>query len=250
MEILETLFNCCSTQVNLLLITADLIPQLITSLNPQCLSFEEAVDIHSSLMRSLRFSILLPNVVGPPEFEIEDDNEQQHAYETVLKHVIVPSENLLAPLLRICPYYQPTMEFVLHTPSGPDETVRNRFSHTTTKQPTKPQIHSRFLFRIPRQMSNIGHSPPPSSPPLSICVLDVFAEQDQPIPTFVEEKPPFLFTQPESSFFARQLRWTTKNTHHQYIPFVSATDNMLSRPSIDIPQPFRVSPRITFDLSS
>ncbi|KAK2954000.1 hypothetical protein BLNAU_11102 [Blattamonas nauphoetae] len=118
---------------------SDLIPHLIKSLNPQSLSFVDAVDIHTNLMNVVRFSLWLAAPSGLEDLEIEDANEQQADHETILKQVLVPSENyiwhlcnnrfsiidrdqssefmfLLATLLQICPSYQPTMEFVLHMP--------------------------------------------------------------------------------------------------------------------------------------
>ncbi|KAK2952712.1 hypothetical protein BLNAU_12361 [Blattamonas nauphoetae] len=52
LEMLNSLLNRCSSQMHLALVKADLIPRLITTLNPQSLSFAEAVEIHSGLMSS------------------------------------------------------------------------------------------------------------------------------------------------------------------------------------------------------
>ncbi|KAK2952680.1 hypothetical protein BLNAU_12329 [Blattamonas nauphoetae] len=139
MKMLRNLIDCCSSQMHLALVTADLIPRLITTLNPQSLSFAEAVEIHSGLMSSLTSSLRLSTPEGLSILEIEDWNEQQAVHKTVLKQVLVPSEkficqlcanrfsivdgdesndfmNLLARLLHISPYYQPTMDFVLNMP--------------------------------------------------------------------------------------------------------------------------------------
>ncbi|KAK2942367.1 hypothetical protein BLNAU_22710 [Blattamonas nauphoetae] len=139
MEMLDGLTLFCSHKIVLALFKADLIPQLITTLNPHSLSFADAEDIHISLMTSLSFSLELPTLGTLAFHKINDRNEQQAVHETVLKQVVVPSEKyiwhlcvnrhsiidgkqsfrflaLLARLLEICPYYQPTMEFVLHMP--------------------------------------------------------------------------------------------------------------------------------------
>ncbi|KAK2960286.1 hypothetical protein BLNAU_4839 [Blattamonas nauphoetae] len=47
----------CSAKVHLALVKADLVAQLITTLNPQSLPFAEAVDIHSCLLSSIVFSL-------------------------------------------------------------------------------------------------------------------------------------------------------------------------------------------------
>ncbi|KAK2944111.1 hypothetical protein BLNAU_20943 [Blattamonas nauphoetae] len=138
-EMLNRLIGVCSTKVHLSLVKADLIPQLVTSLNPQSLSFAEAVNIHIYLMNIIWNSLWLSTPYGLRQVGIEDHNEQQTVHETVLTQVLAPSEKyirhlcvsrfsivngylsepfltLLAKLLRICPYYQLTMEFVLHMP--------------------------------------------------------------------------------------------------------------------------------------
>ncbi|KAK2940079.1 hypothetical protein BLNAU_25013 [Blattamonas nauphoetae] len=109
----------------------------INTLNPQSISFTEAADIHTYLMTSIASSIWLPTPCGLRQLEIQDDDEQQSVHETILKQVLSPSEKyiyhlcvnrysiiegeqsmnfltLLAQLLRISPYNQPTMEFVLN----------------------------------------------------------------------------------------------------------------------------------------
>ncbi|KAK2953069.1 hypothetical protein BLNAU_12058 [Blattamonas nauphoetae] len=139
MEMLKTLIFGCSAEVRFPLVKADLIPQLIITLNPQSLSFTEPVDIHTYLLRIIWNSIWLATPFGLEQLAIEDVYELQTVHETVLKQVIVPSEkyiwhlcvnrfsiidgdqskelmDLLSHLLRICPSYQPTMEFVLHMP--------------------------------------------------------------------------------------------------------------------------------------
>ncbi|KAK2948837.1 hypothetical protein BLNAU_16180 [Blattamonas nauphoetae] len=138
-KMLDFLTWLCSAKVRLALVKADLIPQLLISLNPQSLSFEEAKDIHIHLMSSIDCSLYLITPLRHGEVEIDDDNERQAVYETVLQQVMVPSEKyiwhlcmnrysivggelsddflaLLAALLEISPYCQPTMDFVLNMP--------------------------------------------------------------------------------------------------------------------------------------
>ncbi|KAK2963948.1 hypothetical protein BLNAU_1025 [Blattamonas nauphoetae] len=139
MEFLSSLLHFNSTHFRLTFVKADLLPKLITTLNPLSLSFTKAVDIHTHLVKSLRQSVRISSPRGLAELEIEDLNEQRAVHETVLKQVVVPSEKyichlcvnrfsivdgglsetfleLLARLFWICPYYQPTMKFVLHMP--------------------------------------------------------------------------------------------------------------------------------------
>ncbi|KAK2953912.1 hypothetical protein BLNAU_11172 [Blattamonas nauphoetae] len=129
----------CYPKNLLSLVKADLIPQLIGSLNPQSLSFTEADDVHALLLLSIRkfFELATPNGLIYPR--INDADGQQAVHETVFRHVLVPSEKyichlcmnrfsiidgkqsrfflfLLARLLKISPYYQPTMDLVLHMP--------------------------------------------------------------------------------------------------------------------------------------
>ncbi|KAK2960248.1 hypothetical protein BLNAU_4801 [Blattamonas nauphoetae] len=133
------LIRNCSAIVRLTLVKADLIPQLIVNSHPQSISFAEKADIHEYLLQSIIdcFGLTTPEFFE--ELEIEDPSEQQAVHETVLQQVLIPSEQyirhlcvsrfsindpwhskqfktLLARLLQICPYYQRTLEFVLHLP--------------------------------------------------------------------------------------------------------------------------------------
>ncbi|KAK2950112.1 hypothetical protein BLNAU_14914 [Blattamonas nauphoetae] len=139
MEILDTLTFWCSFKVRYLLVKADLVPQLNMTLNPQSLSFAEAVNIHTNLLSSITYSLWLTTPDCLEELEIKDADGQLTVHKTVFQQVLTPSEKyichlclnrysitdvklsdmfmiLLTRLLRICPYYQPTMEFVLHMP--------------------------------------------------------------------------------------------------------------------------------------
>ncbi|KAK2944931.1 hypothetical protein BLNAU_20107 [Blattamonas nauphoetae] len=139
MKMIKSLIVWSSTTIRLALVTANLITQLINNLNPQSLSFAEEGNIHLCLMKTFNCSIRLAIPDGLRQLKIEDDNEQQAVHETVFKLVLAPSEKYLwhlcvnrfsiidgdqsyafmllhATLLRICPYYEPTMKFVIHMP--------------------------------------------------------------------------------------------------------------------------------------
>ncbi|KAK2952938.1 hypothetical protein BLNAU_12114 [Blattamonas nauphoetae] len=139
MEMLADLVTSCHVNVRLALAKTDLIPQLITTLNPQSITFAETLDIHTSLMTTILNSVRLATPSGLEQLGIKDRNEEQTVHETVLKQVLVPSEKyiwhlcvnrlsiiegeqssyfliLLTEILEISPYYQPTMDCVLHMP--------------------------------------------------------------------------------------------------------------------------------------
>ncbi|KAK2963426.1 hypothetical protein BLNAU_1468 [Blattamonas nauphoetae] len=139
MDLLSTLIDWFSPQVRLALVKADLIPELITTLNPQYLSFTEAVVIHTNLIYTITNSLWLTTPDCLTRLKIEDANEQQAVHETVFQQVLTPSEKyiwhlcvnrfsiiereqsrsflvLLALIFQICPYYQRTMDIILHMP--------------------------------------------------------------------------------------------------------------------------------------
>ncbi|KAK2943235.1 hypothetical protein BLNAU_21861 [Blattamonas nauphoetae] len=141
-EILDYLITNCSLKVRLTLLKAGLIPQLITTLNPYCLSFAEAVDIHFYLLTIIKWSIWLATPDALTVFGIKDGHEQQAVHKTVFQQVLVPSEKYICHLcvnrfsivdgeqsqdflifiVRIlvqCPYYLPTMDLILHMPVIP-----------------------------------------------------------------------------------------------------------------------------------
>ncbi|KAK2956585.1 hypothetical protein BLNAU_8425 [Blattamonas nauphoetae] len=139
MKMLITLFRKCSAHIHLTLVKADLIPQLIISLNPLSLSFAEKADIHINLMKIIIRSLRLTTPDGLTRLAIKYENGQQAVHETVLTQVLVPSKkyirrlcvirfsiiggglsalflSLLAYILQICPYYQRTLDSVLYLP--------------------------------------------------------------------------------------------------------------------------------------
>ncbi|KAK2950673.1 hypothetical protein BLNAU_14344 [Blattamonas nauphoetae] len=95
MKMLQSLIANCSRKVRLALVKADLIPQLITTLNPQSLSFTEALDIHTSLMINITNTLGLATPNGLGQLGIEDDNEQEAVHETVFQQVVTPSEKYI-----------------------------------------------------------------------------------------------------------------------------------------------------------
>ncbi|KAK2943333.1 hypothetical protein BLNAU_21758 [Blattamonas nauphoetae] len=139
MRLLESLIDACSPEVRFPLVQADLIPQLISTLNPQDHSFEEAEYLHICLLSIINqtFNLATPNDLD--EIETEDDDEQPTVYEAVLKQVLAPSEKyirhlcvnrtsiidgdqsrifmeLLARLVGICTHCELSMNSVLHMP--------------------------------------------------------------------------------------------------------------------------------------
>ncbi|KAK2946514.1 hypothetical protein BLNAU_18556 [Blattamonas nauphoetae] len=136
MTMLGNLIPRISAKVRLALIKADLIPQLVNTLNPMTLSFAEAVDIHTNLMRIIWKSLSLAT---PNGLEIRDPSGRPAVHETILQQVVAPSEKyiwhlcvnrlsivngdksifflyLLTQLLQISPHNQPTMDLVLNMP--------------------------------------------------------------------------------------------------------------------------------------
>ncbi|KAK2955126.1 hypothetical protein BLNAU_9855 [Blattamonas nauphoetae] len=139
MDMLEFLIQYCLYIFRLNLVKADLIPHLITHLNPLSLSFTDSQEIHSHLTSIISSSIWLATQFGLRNLQIKDWNEQQNIHETVFNQVLVPSEpyirhlcvnsrtiadrdqsshfmQILGFLLRICPFYQPTLDFVRNLP--------------------------------------------------------------------------------------------------------------------------------------
>ncbi|KAK2959573.1 hypothetical protein BLNAU_5351 [Blattamonas nauphoetae] len=138
-NMLNLLISSCSSQVLLALVNADMIPLLITILSPLSLSFTKAKYIHTYLIANVTYGVMLATRLFLTDFKSDSHDNQQAVCETVLKQVLVPSEqyirhlcvnrysivdgyqcewflDLLAQLLQTCPYYQPTMDFVLHMP--------------------------------------------------------------------------------------------------------------------------------------
>ncbi|KAK2955740.1 hypothetical protein BLNAU_9276 [Blattamonas nauphoetae] len=86
----------CSSKLQLALVKADLIPQLINTLYPLSLSLTKAVDISSNLISCIRSSAWLVTPGGLEDLEIEAPDEQQAIHETVLQQVVVPSEKTVS----------------------------------------------------------------------------------------------------------------------------------------------------------
>ncbi|KAK2958126.1 hypothetical protein BLNAU_6830 [Blattamonas nauphoetae] len=95
MKMLITLFGSLSVTSLLALIQADLITQIIDTLNPLSFSFVEAEDIHVYLLKILDYSLILATPYYLTRLGIEDDRKQQAVHETILKRVFVPSEKYM-----------------------------------------------------------------------------------------------------------------------------------------------------------
>ncbi|KAK2953296.1 hypothetical protein BLNAU_11759 [Blattamonas nauphoetae] len=100
MKMLNKMIFCCSTELHLALVKADLIPQLINTINPQSLPFAEAEDINASLLNIVWNSLWLSTLECLEKLEIEDRHEQQAVHETVLKQVLAPSEKAIHAFYR------------------------------------------------------------------------------------------------------------------------------------------------------
>ncbi|KAK2964073.1 hypothetical protein BLNAU_1154 [Blattamonas nauphoetae] len=139
MKMLVNQIWTCSTDHLLLLVKADLIPQIITTLNPLSLSLAEAEDVHTYLLSSINSTVWHATPFGFTYIGIEDRDEQLAIRKAVFEQVLAPSEKyiwhlctnrfsiidgdqskrflaLLAGILAISLSYQPTMNFVLHMP--------------------------------------------------------------------------------------------------------------------------------------
>ncbi|KAK2956575.1 hypothetical protein BLNAU_8415 [Blattamonas nauphoetae] len=91
MKMLDRLITHCSARVHYALVQADLIPQIINTLNPRSLLFIEAVDIHAYLLFSISRSVWLATPHGLAELAAEHPIEQA-VHETVFQRVLAPSE--------------------------------------------------------------------------------------------------------------------------------------------------------------
>ncbi|KAK2946962.1 hypothetical protein BLNAU_18120 [Blattamonas nauphoetae] len=139
MKMLDGVIWKCSPKVRLALVQADLIPQIIATLNPLSLSLTDVFDFHINLIHTITHFLWLSTPDSLNFLEIEDRDEQQAVQETVLKQIVVPSEkyishlcsnrfsiidrlqnnylmDLLTRLLEIPSSYQPTLDFVLRMP--------------------------------------------------------------------------------------------------------------------------------------
>ncbi|KAK2948139.1 hypothetical protein BLNAU_16939 [Blattamonas nauphoetae] len=129
----------CSRNIQFGLLNADLVPQLILSLQPLTRSFKYPQNIHSDLLSIIGRLLWLPTPSNGAYAEIDDPTEQQAVHETILKHVLLPSKDYIrqicsardlfvdrvflpdfmtcvAQIILICPFYQPTMDYVLDLP--------------------------------------------------------------------------------------------------------------------------------------
>ncbi|KAK2952918.1 hypothetical protein BLNAU_12094 [Blattamonas nauphoetae] len=98
MRMLDLVFLLCSTVNCRILVKANLVPQLIPTLNPQSLSLRDCEHIHTCLIRIIASSFWLTTPDGLTQLEIEDGDEEQAVHETVLKQVVVPSAQYICHL--------------------------------------------------------------------------------------------------------------------------------------------------------
>ncbi|KAK2945971.1 hypothetical protein BLNAU_19115 [Blattamonas nauphoetae] len=98
MRILDTLLDRCSAELRLALVQADLIPQLIVTLNTLSLSFTKAIDIHIYLFSSINKLVWLVTPEGLEILGIQDENELQAVHETIFQQVVAPSEQYICNL--------------------------------------------------------------------------------------------------------------------------------------------------------
>ncbi|KAK2964067.1 hypothetical protein BLNAU_1148 [Blattamonas nauphoetae] len=129
----------CSSKKRLRLFKDDLIAKIIPSLNLLTLPFAGAEDLHYHLMFVIANFLWLSTPFGLASLELSHLHEHQALHETVLKQVLMPSEAylrhlcvnchsivdgnqstsfvlLLAQILRICPFHDPTFKFVQTLP--------------------------------------------------------------------------------------------------------------------------------------
>ncbi|KAK2943320.1 hypothetical protein BLNAU_21745 [Blattamonas nauphoetae] len=98
MKMLRYLPCNCTPEVRFPLVQADLIPQLINTLNPQDHSFEEAEDLHICLLSIMNATFGLTTPLGLDDLSVVDDIETEDVHEAVLKQALVPSEKYLCHL--------------------------------------------------------------------------------------------------------------------------------------------------------
>ncbi|KAK2943978.1 hypothetical protein BLNAU_21124 [Blattamonas nauphoetae] len=135
LRLLGRLFAKSSPQIQLKLVSIDLVPQIITSLSQQSHSFVDPVDIHTRLINIIKSALELATPRGLDRLADGHPFERQAVHKTVLEHVLVSLEeflrrmrtnrflladgdladdfmDLLALILRISPFSQPTMNFL------------------------------------------------------------------------------------------------------------------------------------------
>ncbi|KAK2943329.1 hypothetical protein BLNAU_21754 [Blattamonas nauphoetae] len=98
MRMFDLLITISSVEVRLAIVKADLIPQLINTLNPPSLSFTKAVDIHSSLLHIVTNSFWLASPYCLAQLGIEDRNEPKTVLDVILQQVLAPSGKYICHL--------------------------------------------------------------------------------------------------------------------------------------------------------
>ncbi|KAK2953033.1 hypothetical protein BLNAU_12022 [Blattamonas nauphoetae] len=199
MKMLNRLMFYCPTQFRYTLVKADLIPQLITSLNPLSLSFAKAVDIHLHLMESITYSLGLPTPMGLKQLAIEGIDEQQAVHET---HPSTP-----ASLNHPCP---PTLPLPLPHHPHPCTSVSLTTHALPLPLPLPHHPHPPLPLPLP-------HHPCPPTLCLSLTthalLLPLSALPPSPSPT-----PPSASPSPPTPSHSLCLSLTTHTSHPLPLP--------------------------------
>ncbi|KAK2943245.1 hypothetical protein BLNAU_21817 [Blattamonas nauphoetae] len=139
LDLLIDLIMSSSSNVHLSLINLNLVPQLLSSLNPQSLSFEDAPDVVLFVASLLSQLLQISSPHSLIKLEIENNWDRSALHDTTLAHLLVPSEgfirhvclnrpsfeekeislifmSLLMQILHISPYHPPTMDFIQTLP--------------------------------------------------------------------------------------------------------------------------------------
>ncbi|KAK2946519.1 hypothetical protein BLNAU_18561 [Blattamonas nauphoetae] len=151
MEILRYLIELCSSKVRLALFKADLLPQLITTLNPHSLSFAEAEDIHIYLMKSILTFLWLATPDSFASLKIKDRDEQLAIHETVFQQVLVPSEQYIWHLCMNCFSIIDGDQSQSERPQNPESLFSSNWSPDGIQ--SSPQLSTLHLSFSQRQFS-------------------------------------------------------------------------------------------------
>ncbi|KAK2960161.1 hypothetical protein BLNAU_4714 [Blattamonas nauphoetae] len=95
---LDSLILFCSIKVRLALVKANLIPQLVITLNLRSLSLTDYEHIHTDFVKIIRSTVWIATPDCLAELGIEDHDEQQALRELVLKQVLTPTEQYIRHL--------------------------------------------------------------------------------------------------------------------------------------------------------
>ncbi|KAK2955480.1 hypothetical protein BLNAU_9527 [Blattamonas nauphoetae] len=137
MKMLHRLLQNCSNDILIALVKADLISQLIVTLDPQSVSLSDFEHMHTALISIIECSLWLSPLDSLAQLKTKDGDEHQTVPETLFQQIMRPSEKYLTHLcvnrnsildnekykdflillarilLKTYPSSQPTMETVL-----------------------------------------------------------------------------------------------------------------------------------------